>query len=331
MPPGHPPLGFHAPAKLLDPQRVDQDLDARLVLVVPASLQVVDAHDRLDVGEEVTVGKERAQHLADDRRASEPAADQDLEAAPPVGVRDEPQADVVRLGDGAVAQRSGHRDLELARQVGELRVQGRPLAQQLAVRAGIGDLVGRDAGQVVAGDVAYAVAAGLNGVHVHRGEIGEDVRHPFQGGPVELDVLARGEVAVAAVVARGDRGEHPQLRRRQDAVGDRHPEHRSEPLDVEPVHQPQGLELAPRRALPRDSVRSARESRPPVPGRAAGRRCRTGTWSCLPDMERRKPPSGVPDGGFLVSGDGWIRRASAHGPPKQKAPSGTPAYRCNNT
>ena len=198
----------------------------------------------------MTVGKELAQHLADDRRASQPAADQHLEADLPGVVPDEPQADVVRLGDGAVAQRPGHRDLELARQVGELRVQGRPLAQQLAVGAGIGDLVGSDAGQVVAGDVAYAVAAGLDGVHVHRGEVGEDVRHPFQGGPVELDVLAGGEVAVAAVVARGDRGEHPQLRRRQDAVGDRDPEHGSEPLDVEPVHEPQGLELLPRPSSP---------------------------------------------------------------------------------
>ena len=43
--------------------------------------------------------------------------------------------------------------------------------------------------------------------------------HTLQGGPVELDVLAGGEVPVAAVVAHGDRGEHPQLRRGQDAVG----------------------------------------------------------------------------------------------------------------
>ena len=275
-----------------------------LYLLSRASLQVVDAYDRLDVGEEVTFGKERAQHLADDRRASEPAACQDLEAALSVDVPDEPEADVVRLGDCAVAQRPGHRDLELARQVGELRVQGRPLAQQLAVRAGIGDLVGSDAGHVVAGDVAYAVAAGLDRVHVHRGEVGENVRHPFQGGPVELDVLARGEMPVAAVVTRGDRGEHPQLGRGQDAVGDRDPEHRREPLDVEPVHQPQGLELLLVELSGEIACGLlAKVGHPfldelPVEGVVLvhGR--------VFPMSKRRKPPTGVPDGGFLVSGDG---------------------------
>ena len=300
--PGHLPLRLHPPPKLLDAERIDQDLDAGLVLVVPATLQVVDTHDRLEVREEVQVRKELPQHLADDRRAPHPAAHEHLEAELPGIVLDEPQADVVRLGDGAVPQRPGHRDLELAWQIGELGVQGRPLAQQLAVRPGIGDLVRCDAGQMVAGDVANAVAAGLDGVHVHRGEVGEDVRYPLQGRPVELDVLAGGEVAVAPVVAHGDRGEHPKLLRGEDAVGDRDPEHRCEPLDVEPVHESQGLELR-LVELPRQITRGllskigdplAEEL--PIEGVVLVH----GRVFLVP--KRKKPPPGVPDGGFLVFG-----------------------------
>ena len=188
------------------------------------------------------MGKKILEHLADHRSSPQPASDQHFEAWLCGVVLDEPQADVVHLGDGTVVARTGHRDLELAGQVGEFRVQGRPLAQQLAVRAGVGDLVLRHAGQMVAGDVANAVSAGLDGVHVHRGEVGENVRYSFQGGPVELDVLAGGEVAVPAVVAGGDGGEHPELPRGQDPVGDRDPQHGCMALDVEPVHETKGLE-----------------------------------------------------------------------------------------
>ncbi len=61
-------------------------------------------------------------------------------------------------------------------------------------------LVGRDAGELIGGDVADAVAAGLDRVHLHRGQLGQDVRHAFERRPVELDVLAGAEVAIAAVV-----------------------------------------------------------------------------------------------------------------------------------
>jgi hypothetical protein len=40
-------------------------------------------------------------------------------------------------------------------------------------------------------------------MHLHLGEFGQDVGRVFQLDPVILDVLARGEVAVAAVVLVG--------------------------------------------------------------------------------------------------------------------------------
>ena len=61
--------------------------------------------------------------------------------------------------------------------------------------------------------------------------------------PVELDVLPRGEVAVALVPALGDHRQLAHLVRVQRAVGDRDAQHVGVQLQVEPVHQPQRLEL----------------------------------------------------------------------------------------
>src|SRR5206468_1644106 len=68
-------------------------------------------------------------------------------------------------------------------------------------------------------------------------------RHLLELGPVELHVLARGKVAVAAVVAPRDVGELAQLPGRQEAVRNRDAQHRRIALDVEPVSQPQRTEL----------------------------------------------------------------------------------------
>jgi hypothetical protein len=144
---------------------------------------------------------------ADDRRAAHAAAHQHLEADLAGGVLQQLQADVVPGDGGAVLVRAGDGDLELARQEGEFRVQRAPLAQDLAVGPRVHHLVGRDAGQRVAGDVADAVAAGLDAVHVDLGQQVHHVGAARQRDPVELQVLARGEVAVAAALELArDRG-----------------------------------------------------------------------------------------------------------------------------
>ena len=56
------------------------------------------------------------------------------------------------------------------------------LADELRPDARVLDLVGRDAGPLIGGDVAHAVAAGLHAVHADAGEIGHRV-----GQFVELD------------------------------------------------------------------------------------------------------------------------------------------------
>ena len=66
-------------------------------------------------------------------------------------------------------------------------MQRAPLAQDFAERAWVGDLVHRNAGQVVGIDVADAVAAGLDAVQVHTGQ---QLHHVggAGGNPVELHV-----------------------------------------------------------------------------------------------------------------------------------------------
>ena len=61
--------------------------------------------------------------------------------------------------------------------------------------------------------------------------------------PVELHVLARREVAVAAVVLARDAREHAQLLGRQQAVRNRDAQHRRVLLDVQAVAQAQGPEV----------------------------------------------------------------------------------------
>ena len=58
-----------------------------------------------------------------------------------------------------------------------------------------------------------------------------------------LDVLPRGEVAVAAIVTPGDGAQHAQLRRGQQSVGDRDPQHGRVGLNVQAVAQAQVFEF----------------------------------------------------------------------------------------
>ena len=237
------PLRFDQFGQFPGAHLVHQDLDARLVQVVPPPELVIDAHDRFQIGQQVFLGQELADRRADERGAPLAAADDDLETGLAGVPAAHDEADVVQAHRRAVVGRAGDRDLELARQEREFGVQGRPLADDLAVDARVLDLVGGDAGVLVGGGVAEAVAAGLDGVHLDPRQLGQDVGRVLQPGPVVLDVLARGEMAVAPVVAPGDMGELAHLHRRQQAVGDRHPQHVGMELQIEPVHEAERLEL----------------------------------------------------------------------------------------
>ena len=62
-------------------------------------------------------------------------------------------------------------------------------------------------------------------------------------GPVQLQVLARGEMPEAAVVAARDVGELAQLRGAQQSVGNGDAQHRRMALDIQAIAQAQRPEL----------------------------------------------------------------------------------------
>mmetsp|Transcript_4930 Transcript_4930/g.17645 ORF Transcript_4930/g.17645 Transcript_4930/m.17645 type:complete len:489 (+) Transcript_4930:2631-4097(+) len=246
------------------PFGLDEDLDAGLVEVVAAAGEVVDPDDGFQVDQDLLPGHEGVDLDTRDRRAAHAAADEDLEADLAGRVLLQLQADVMPAYGRAVLGSATDGNLELARQVGELGVQGAPLAQDLAVGPRVDDLVGSDAGEGIARDVADAVAAGLDAVHV---DLGQQVHHVgalVERDPVELQVLPRREVAIAAmagegaiadnVVFAGDARQLAQLPAAQLTVGDGHSQHRRMALHIPAVLQPQrakvvGAELAPEVAL----------------------------------------------------------------------------------
>ena len=84
--------------------------------------------------------------------------------------------------------------------------------------------------------------AGLDGVHRYARQLRQNVGDLFDLHPIVLDVLARGEMAVAAIVPARDLRQLAQLRGRKHAVRNCDAQHRRIALNIEPVLQPQRLE-----------------------------------------------------------------------------------------
>ena len=80
-------------------------------------------------------------------------------------------------------------------------------------------------------------------MHVDFGQGRQRVGRVLELDPVELQVLARREMAVAAVVLARDIGQLAQLARRQRAVGNGDAQHVGVELQVETVGETQRLEL----------------------------------------------------------------------------------------
>ena len=80
-------------------------------------------------------------------------------------------------------------------------------------------------------------------MHLDPGQRRQHIRHVLDLRPVELQVVARREVAVAAVVPAAQLREAAQLRGREHAVGHGDAEHRRMALHVEAVLQAQRTEF----------------------------------------------------------------------------------------
>ncbi len=86
-------------------------------------------------------------------------------------------------------------------------------------RAGVDELVAVEAGERAAGDVAHDVAAGALGGEADLGERVDDFDEAVDGEPVELDVLAGGDVGEVAGVLLGELADDAELVRGEQAVG----------------------------------------------------------------------------------------------------------------
>src|SRR5690606_36664907 len=147
------------------------------------------------------------------------------------------QSDIVHAHGGTIRVCAADCDLELAWQEGKFRMQHGPLADDLAPYQGIDEFVGSNTREVVGSSVANTVAAGLDGVHLHFCQFGQNGRNIFQPGPVELHVLACTEMTIAAIPATGNERYCTQLAGGEHAIRDCNTQHGSVALDIQPILQ----------------------------------------------------------------------------------------------
>ena len=211
-----------APLHLLEAERVDEPLQAGAQLVVAVAGLLEHTQDRLDRGQQVFAGGELLERQRRVRVGAEAAGDVDAEAALDLAVRQRARhgdhADVVEHRLAAVGRAAGEVDLELARQALAERVAHEVLERRLRPLRDVEHLLRAGAGEVAALDVAHGVAARLAAGEPDRCEVLHHVGDVVQLHEVELDVLARRDVAPAAAVAVGDVAHHLELLGRHRSV-----------------------------------------------------------------------------------------------------------------
>ena len=140
-----------------------------------------------------------------------------------LGVVDADERDVVDLVDHVLQARN--RRLELARQVGVLRLADIAADDLVDRRRGVEHLVDRLPGQRRAEHHPRAVAARLGGLQADRVQPLPDLGHVLDLDPVVLQVLAVGDVGGIAGEFGGDLAQRAQRGRRQGATVAAHPQH----------------------------------------------------------------------------------------------------------
>ena len=152
--------------------------------------------------ERLLLGDEDAEVARESRHRGEPAAGQHRESLAPL-VDDADEGDAVDLGRVAAVAAGRDRDLVLAREVGVVRVaveERRPPPRATGVASKSSSWA--TPGDRTAGDVAHGVAARAGRRQPGAVEEREDLGQRRELDPVQLDVLARRELAVAAAEAR---------------------------------------------------------------------------------------------------------------------------------
>jgi len=75
-----------------------------------------------------------------------------------------------------------------------------PLAHDFSHGTWVHNFIGRNSYELVCGDIADAIAGGLNRMHFNGCQFSQNIRHIFNFRPVKLQVLARTKMAISFVV-----------------------------------------------------------------------------------------------------------------------------------
>ena len=184
-------------AELLGAPLGEQELQARLVAQAPVAVVAEDLRDAVPRVGHLVGCDEDAESLAEPRGCGERAADPQVVADAELGVVHGHERHVVDLVHDVLAGVPGDRGLELAGEVGQRLVADEAAGDLVDLRGRVDELVGRDAGDRRAEDHAGHVAARLGGAEPDRFEPAPDLGHVLDADPVQLDVLAVGQVGGA--------------------------------------------------------------------------------------------------------------------------------------
>ena len=214
-------LGAHA----IDAPLVHEELRAGAGALEAVAVVAEDGGQLLGDLDHVVDRSEHAETPSHARGGAESTADPHVIAVAELGIDDADEADVVDLVLRAVMAAGADRDLELARQIGEAAVADEVRRQLVDDRAGVEELVGRHTGERAADHVPPDVTAGLGARQPDPLERVEDLRDVLDAEPVELQALARRDVARRAPEAHGEIADRSQLLGGDGAVRHAHAQH----------------------------------------------------------------------------------------------------------
>ena len=137
---------------------MDENLDPRFVRIVAPAQHIIDPHHRLKVGKQALLRYEIGHFLGDKRRAALAAADMDFITDVTGIVLFHHQANIMQLNGGTVIVMAGDGDFELTRQIGELGMERRPLADDFRNDARVFYLPLNGGGILVGGHITDAIA-----------------------------------------------------------------------------------------------------------------------------------------------------------------------------
>ncbi len=188
-----------------------KDLNARFVDVIAAPKPIVHTQDRIQISQQICVRQKCFDQWRYDWCAALTAPDENLKAQFFGRIANNTQANIMEFDGCTVSIRPCHRNLKFARQKREFRVEGGPLANNFRPDPWVIDLIISGTGIGVGCYIADAVAAGLDRVKIHLGQIVKQVWGRAQSQPVVLDVLARCKMTITTVVFAGDVREFSHL------------------------------------------------------------------------------------------------------------------------